>query len=140
MKIYVAASFPRKSDALQLAFKLMKQGHDVTSGWLEQVEANKNETADGYKSDRDSRRTAERDIKDIDAADALVMITGDSLSGGGRRFEAGYAFGKGRPIFLFGSKEIIFDHLTDVHVVSSFSELLAMLKTYGPPIEEPESS
>ena len=127
MKIYVAASFPRKSDALQLAFELMKQGYEVTSGWLEQEDKNANENVGEFKNHQDSRDKAMRDLKDIDNADALVMISGDNQSGGGRRFEAGYALAKKKIVFIFGPKEIIFDHLVNVRYARTFDDLIIQL-------------
>jgi len=119
MKIYIAASFPRQDEALALGYKLMKHGgHEITSGWIEQQDPNANPNSDTRTpSPVERRNKAMRDLGDIRDSDVLVMITGDNLSGGGRRFEFGYAYGLGMPVIIYGEEEIIFDSLNVITVI-----------------------
>ncbi len=135
MKIYIAASYPRQAEAIKLAYKLMKHRGDViTSGWLEQEDKNANPCAEGRTPPvHEQRNKAERDLGHIEIADVLIMITGDNLSGGGRRTEYGFALGLRKPVIIYGPKEIIFDsvdaarHVDDIN--TPFTHLCKQLKT-----------
>ncbi len=128
LKIYIAASFPRQDEAKAVGQRLMvEEDHEITSSWFHQEEENQNENNGNPTSTKVSRECAERDLTDINHADVLIMLSGDNLSGGGRRFEMGYAYGKGIPVIVYGPREIVFDHL-NIFTVDGFAYLVRALR------------
>lgn len=117
MRIYVAAEYGRMEEARALADDLIADGHVVTSSWL----------GGGHSF---SQSSADLDLLDVDRSEALVVITnplGTQVTGGGRWFEAGYAYGRGKRVICVGEAETVFCHLRQVEVcpdVASARKLL----------------
>ncbi len=120
MKIYVAASYPRKKEAKAITKRLKELGHIiVTSRWVDEDE--------GYTSDFNRHETpkemcermagaAVRDIEDIKACEMLVCLTGDNLSRGGRHGELGMALVLNKKVTIIGPAECVFHYHPDVKV------------------------
>lgn len=104
MKIYIAASFDARERALTLAGNLMLQGHEITSRWLFG-------DIPGTKAE-----IAQVDLDDVDRADAVLELSAENGERvrGGKFYEAGYARGKGKKVYLLGNAEHIFHELSEV--------------------------
>ena len=119
MKIYIAASFPRKNEANELASRLGGQGHDVISQWHEQ---------DSEYGGGELPARAERDLCDIADCDILVSLTGDDLSHGGRHGEVGAALAYGKEVCIVGPREMVFHHHETVQVFSNVDAFLGYVR------------
>lgn len=99
MKIYIAGSLDAQARARELADKLISQGHVITSSWVF-----------GLMDEKDRRQIAALELSQIDQSDALVELSalpGERIRGG-KHYEAGYAKGRGKAVYLLGEKEHIF--------------------------------
>ena len=103
MKIYIASGFRRGKDAVQvITRKLATVGMACTQTWHE----------DGGECDR--AQVAARDLREIEAADALLLYSeGCKDSHGGVHFEAGYARALGKMFFVVGEPLHIFCEIAD---------------------------
>lgn len=93
MKVYIAAKYRRRFELRALASALRAHGVEVTSQWLDNGE----EDAEGPQA------AAQMDLDDVDRADVVVFIGEPRMSentGGGRWFELGYAYAKGKQLFI----------------------------------------
>jgi hypothetical protein len=113
--VYVAASIHDRGKALNLAYKLLKAGVQVTSSWIDC------ELYDGAKPGRvaatgESRtiwtpwakycvERCDANLLDIDAADTMIILTDNDSSAGGRHVELGYAIAREHNILLVGRRE-----------------------------------
>jgi hypothetical protein len=58
---------------------------------------------------------AARDIKQLDDADMIIVLTdGCEAVSGGMHFEAGYAYAKGKRLIVIGPRVNVFYHMDDV--------------------------
>ena len=96
-RVYISASFPRKDEARALAEELLRQGVIITSRWLWQAEC-------GYDTEA-IKSFADDDLRAVKASNALIVLTGDTLSKGGRHCEVGIALGLGIPVYRIGPAE-----------------------------------
>ncbi len=122
MKIYVAASFPRRDEARLLGLALEDAGHEITSGWM--MLKGKSYFGDDWAGEVE----AVRDLQDVRDCDVLVSITGDTESHGGRHSELGIALALGKRIIIVGPKEQVFHHHPHVEEVSGTSDVLESLE------------
>lgn len=114
MKLYIAAPFELIDDARLLMLKLEALGIEVTSSWLR--------VGDFANDDP----TARLDLADIDRADTVLLLNpeGYQRSGtGGRHFEAGYAYARGKQVVVAGVRSNIFHSLLDVRVIERVENL-----------------
>lgn len=119
MKVYLAAPFGEREAQREIAKKFVAAGHVVTSRWIE-----------GGEFNLPGSNAAQLDLDDVAAADCLVLKTfphGTLVSGGGRHFEFGFAYGIGKTCIVVGDKEHIFCHLTDVKVVPTYDAAIELL-------------
>lgn len=110
MKIYLAGRYERRLELVDIAKELKSFGHEITSRWL-----------DGSHDNADPKECATIDLDDIDAADAILLISengANTHSRGGRHFEFGYAYALGKTMILFGKEEGVFHYLPEVNVIS----------------------
>jgi nucleoside 2-deoxyribosyltransferase len=128
MKAYLAARYSQKGDMQCVATILRARDVEVTSSWLEE------HWPPGISMDQipteELAKFAAQDIKDIDAADVVIMFSIDPLIAGvrgGRHVEFGYALGTGKLIVVLGPKENIFHYLPRVKHCSTLTELLEMM-------------
>jgi nucleoside 2-deoxyribosyltransferase len=103
MKIYIASGFRLGKDAVQgITRKLVALGMACTQTWHE----------DSGECDR--AMIAARDLREIEAADALLLYSaGCEGSHGGVHFEAGYARALGKMFFVVGEPLHIFCEIAD---------------------------
>ncbi len=116
-KIYVAASFPRKDEASDLAMRLGLLDHIIVSEWLKQDR--------DFQSPLAGSRFAKRDLEEIMAADILVCLTGDTLSRGGRHSEFGMALALNKGIYIIGPRESVFHHHPNVRQYDDIQSFLS---------------
>lgn len=122
LKVYLAARYSRRNEIADKAKELAELGMEVTSKWYNEPE---NEEGLGNAS------YGQQDLDDIDNADLLVLFSENPdlpFKRGGRHFESGYAFGKGKAVVVLGPIENTFHWLNRVIKVDSWEELKANLK------------
>ena len=103
MKIYIASGFRRGKEAVRaMTRKLAALGMECTQTWTEDMgECNR-------------PQVAARDLREIEASDALLLYTpGCEGSHGGVHFEAGYAKALGKLFFVVGEPVHIFCEIAD---------------------------
>lgn len=119
MKIYIAAPYPCREEALRWATALQEAGHVVTARWVFAHEDEKDPVS--------QQSYASIDITDILMADILVLMTGyrgDRSWTGGRHWETGYAYAMGRKVIVVGPRESVFHHLLDVQQYDTIEEMI----------------
>jgi nucleoside 2-deoxyribosyltransferase len=119
MKIYIAAPYPLRNYARQVADMLVEHGFIVTARWMK----------DG---DELSDEWARNDLDDVRSADLLLAINSEvwrNKGTGGRHIEFGYALALGKKIVVMGVRTNIFHYLSNVVVVESEIALVAMLNS-----------
>jgi len=131
MKIYLAAAWRRREEILLVAEKLRSLGIEITSNWLTEETDQQHTLTETFLRDR-----AYIDLRDVDAADAIVRFT-DNVKGvtmvpahlisGARMFEMGYAKAKGKTLYVVGGKQNVFDRLPDVIHIQDVEELYRVL-------------
>ncbi len=108
MKIYLASRFRNHEYLNEFAASLCAEGHEVVSTW-HAIEAPNPFTKDDPDYQDKSIAAAMRDLREIDAADALILITyGCEAVPGGLWYEAGYAKGTGKAVHIKGPRINIF--------------------------------
>lgn len=115
MKIYIAAPYPWRERALAVAEVLESKGHEVTARWIREEEDDVSKFG-SY---------ADKDITDIESAQDVVVMTGYSgfrSHTGGRHWETGYAWAKGKGIWVLGPRENVFHHLEGVTQIDTAEE------------------
>lgn len=94
MKIYLAASHPRKEEIIKLAQQLEERNFEIVSFW--------------HLEDKPDYRSGERAMRDqsaIQQCDLFVELIGDDMSKGGRHCELGIALAWNKKIILIGDSE-----------------------------------
>jgi nucleoside 2-deoxyribosyltransferase len=125
MKVYVAAMYPRKDEVSGVVQLLEQDGYIVTSTWHKELYSPNIQLHE--VTDDERKELAVRDIAEIDAADALLLLTQPPTQPtvrGGRHVEFGYALGKGKRVVCFGPAENIFHHLPNVAVAKTYSDAI----------------
>lgn len=118
MKIYIAGAYKRRLEFLPLKAKLKEAGHIVTSSWLS-----------GFHDNMIESEAAAIDLEDIESAYAILLVSqnGEPTASGGRHFEFGYAYARGKRLLLLGQREGVFHYLPEVHQYNNIEDLLANL-------------
>lgn len=120
MKIYIAASWSRRSEIRKVASELEELGVRVGSRWLGECHKPSSSGREKFL-----RETALIDVADVRACDALVRFADDltemrvpsHLATGARMFEMGLAYALGKPIYVVGGKQNVFDRLPNlIHI------------------------
>lgn len=93
MKFYLAAIYERRNELKGYVKELEDAGQEVTSRWIKED-----------FDDSDWAYQATVDIDDIDEAEGFIVFTEPKgyLGRGGKDFEAGYAHGKDKWIYIIG--------------------------------------
>lgn len=142
--IYLAASFRRIDEARLCAEDLYRQGHEITSRWLNgshqahgAAAANAVEGAVEQIPLDEGRLFATDDVEDIKRADVLIGFSEppySTRSRGGHHVELGMALALGKRVILVGPRENAFHCLPQVEQYASWKEFLA-----ATPLREPGS-
>jgi hypothetical protein len=99
-RIYIAASFPRKQEAENLARLLERDDTQIVSEWHEKDKA----YAD---NDELMRQRAIRDCKQVLMSNIFICFTGDTMTHGGRHQEFGIALSKVNVVVIIGPRESV---------------------------------
>ncbi len=119
MKIYLASNYSTHPEMREHAKTLEALGHEITSEWI-----------NGTHGGDDRALYAQIDLRDVDAADAIIFFAEapeGSRTRGGKHVEFGYALAKGKRIFLVGKPVNVFHHLPEVIQRIHFEDLLGLL-------------
>jgi len=124
MKFYLASRWSNRFRLRELRDRLVQHGHLVTSRWID----NPDRPDSKEEIEKFWGQWAAKDIEDMDNADALILMTWNCTDKhdqprGGMRFEEGYCYAKGKPIFVLGHRVIVFDQLADIHYCENELEL-----------------
>jgi len=127
IQVYIAASFPRKDEAIKLARDILEISDirggfpfDCASRWLSIEQA-------GYGQGKVDTRFAKIDMADVSRCDIFVELSGDDKSHGGRSTELGMAIAWGKKVFVYGPYEQVFHGLPCVTLCSDWRSLQATL-------------
>lgn len=107
MGIYIAASFPRREEAVALKHRLESHDFHITSGWL-----NGTYPLYGNGNNQDMEKFSQMDLQDVTDAHCIVQMTdGDKqTTKGGRHTELGFALAQNKKVFLLGPREQVFHY------------------------------
>lgn len=132
MKAYLASQYARRDELRTYAKLLADVGIEVTSRWLEEDAPLKSQMGD--HTTEFYQYTANIDLEDIDAAEAIIFFSEDPLVGiprGGRHFEDGYAYGTGKLMYTIGPKENVFHYLPFRQHFDSLADFIKHWETHG---------
>jgi nucleoside 2-deoxyribosyltransferase len=118
VKIYVAAPFQMRNDAIKVMHWLVSHGHTVTSRWLVDIE----DPSDLSKQ-ADYANKCMTAIINSDVILALNTPEWANAGTGGRHIELGYALALGKQIVLLGVRSNVFHHLECVRVIDRLEDL-----------------
>jgi nucleoside 2-deoxyribosyltransferase len=117
-KVFIAGWFDARPIMNELASILESEGFVISSRWIQTAK----DVPDFYGlHDSTLKRAAYKDIEDIDASDLVILVNPKRHHGhgrGGRHWEMGYAYAKGKPIIIVGEPENIYHFLDDVTKIS----------------------
>lgn len=116
MRIYLAGSAARQLECRIIRDGLELRGHVVKSTWLDMCDV-------GYGEGSAARlaNMALIDFAEVVEADCVVVLTGDTLTRGGRHSEVGIALALGKRVYLYGGgREQVFHY----HPLCSVLEVL----------------
>lgn len=105
MRVYLCAQFKEQELMREWRRLLHNAGHLVTSRWLDHTEE---------KDPVEGAKKAQIDLEDIENSDVVISHTlnrGDMFTGGGRHWEAGYAFARKKGMINVGGVESVFHYL-----------------------------
>lgn len=120
-RIYIAAPFQLRDEAQHLMTLLELDGHVVTSQWLR------------IDDMPDTDASARMDLEDIDRADALLLLNPAEWrtdGTGGRHVEFGYAYAKGKTLFVVGARTNVFHYLEPVHLTTEPALVVPALRMH----------
>jgi hypothetical protein len=116
MRVYLSASYSRRSEMQDYADLLDSLGFTVQSRWVRQ-------------DNPDLPTAASDDLLDVLGSDVLLHFT-EGPDGGGKEVELGIALGSLKEIFIIGPKKNVFHHLRGVRVYSTFWDCLGVLQHF----------
>lgn len=136
MRIYIAASSRNHTGAAHFAGQAEAAGHTITHRWWLQVAE---DNAAGIQHDHelsyDARRTAaHQDALGVLAADVLVLLA--SPKSNGAHFEAGIAWGAGKPVIAIHPQNTIWEALPGWTCLTSAPAALQALAVLDAAAEE----
>lgn len=127
--IYVAADFVRGAEANALAICLTTAGAKIVSSWHSTAHGAEMASARtvGGPPKADALVAAKRNLRELDAANTVVVLTTGELARGGRHFETGYAHALKKRVILVGVVEHAFHHLDGIEVVPDADSVVDLL-------------
>jgi hypothetical protein len=118
VKVYIAAPYPLRDEAVVVMHALEAAGHIITSRWLK-------------APDELNDEHARKDLDDVANAEVLLAMNAagwENIGTGGRHVELGYALALGKKIVMIGERSNIFHHLRVVFQVTTLEEAVEWLK------------
>lgn len=123
MKLYVAAPWVRKADAIEQSQAFIEAGHEVISRWFHHEGPAGDPTGALMDPDEIRRQVAE-DIEDVRRCDVLVVLNLQKSEG--KAVETGLAIAAGKPIISVGPRSNVFQILaTEVNSVEEAIDVLS---------------
>ena len=125
MKVYIAAPWVRRPEAIAIGEQFKAAGHELTSRWFyHQSSSGDPMDPSGSSSPMDEiRHQASEDITDVRRAQALVVLNLEKSEG--KAVETGIAIAAGIPVISVGKRSNIFQSLG--HEVDTVKDALAVL-------------
>jgi len=108
MKIYIAAPWRRKPEAVAAGEKFAQAGFEVTSRWFDH-HGDPNDSSGLTESDKAIRIQACEDLLDVSRSDYVVVLNLEKSEG--KAVETGYAIALGIPFVYVGPRPNIFQTL-----------------------------
>jgi nucleoside 2-deoxyribosyltransferase len=108
VKVYLAAPWVRKQEAIAAGEQLRAAGHEVTSRWFNH-EGNPHDSTGITEDIEQIRIQAREDINDVMSADALVVLNLEMSEG--KAVETGIALAYNLPVISVGGRSNIFQAL-----------------------------
>jgi len=129
MKVYIASRFSRIQEAEQVIRPALEAiGWTVTSRWHREQADQPVDGAMAHHTAAENGEFALRDLEDVDAADALVLLTEEPEScwpRGARHVDFGWAWKSGKTCLIIGPRENVFHWLLpDSCVFGTVEELI----------------
>jgi nucleoside 2-deoxyribosyltransferase len=127
MRLYLAAQFSRRDELRNYGDELQKIGIDITSGWVYEPSSGE---AMGDNAAH-TRQIADRDIRDIDRCNWLLLFTNGPetrIVRGAHHFEAGYAYGRGIRVITVGPRDNVFHYLPCIRNFPTWEDAFEYLK------------
>ena len=129
LTIYIAAHDQPKALELRQAlldYPPLAGKIEFSSSWMDkpnQTGYGKAKTSDEY------RESAEADYGDVFESDLLILLSdgGGAHSPGGKHVEMGLAIGLDIPVLVYGPKENVFHHLSNVRNPENFEQLVHLI-------------
>ena len=121
MKAYLATHYSRKMEAIQVVHDLEDMNIEVVSTWHK--EPHKPSTSMHEVSSAFCRRTAKRDIKELQSADTFILLSVDpdfKFTRGGHCVEEGWAQALGLRFLLVGPRQNVFCYLPGIKRVKTW--------------------
>jgi nucleoside 2-deoxyribosyltransferase len=122
LKLYLASSYGRRLELCTYRDEAIMAGALVTASWLNGEEIDTPEAREIY---------ARTDLADIDACDILIIFTEHRdipFRRGGKMFEAGYAYAKGKQVWAVTHAQNIFLELPEVRKFCSWKDCCESIK------------
>lgn len=128
MKVYIAAPWVRRPEAIAIGEQFKAAGHELTCRWFYHVTDGDPMDSTGVTCNPDSIRfQAMADIADVRAADALVVLNLQKSEG--KAVETGIAIAAGKLVISVGPRSNIFQALgQEVATVEDALEYLRALQ------------
>lgn len=108
MRVYIAAPWVRRTEAVEIGKRFVASGFEVTSRWFEHP-GNPNDSTGKSSPLETVVQQANEDIEDILRADALVVVNLERSEG--KAVETGIAIANGIPVVSVGARSNIFQAL-----------------------------
>lgn len=128
LKVYIAASMNAIRLVRQYALELASMNIECTSTWRH-VDTGASLPQGPLERCVHLRDLAERDIKDIDRADIVVVIPAPASSTGGLWTELGYCLARRKPLIIINQSEQgnPFVYLPEIRHATDWSDALDIL-------------
>lgn len=108
MRVYIAAPWVRRADAIKAGEKFKEAGFEISSRWFHH-EGNPNDSAGLTATDDHIREQALEDYDDVASSDFMVILQLEKSEG--KAVETGIALANGIPFIVVGSRSNIFQVL-----------------------------
>lgn len=130
--VYLAAPWQYRDSMIEQKKYLEDIGITVNSTWLSPEDTD--DLTKLANEDEKCREVAERDLAEIDAADAVIVYSYAEMHGrgsGGRHVELGYALARGKRVIGVGTKENVFHRLGQIEWTTTTVEASRLILKRG---------
>jgi len=129
LKYYLAASWSRREEMVKIAERLASHGVEICSDWIF------GKPAPMVAKEKFLEHWAMQDLEQVRGASAIIRFTDDltpirvpsHLATGARFFEMGVAYQMGKPVYVVGGNQCIFDRLPNVTHLKNVNALVRKL-------------